>query len=107
MSAFDSVWREQVRLYHQCVNEAVQHDCDPHRWTHVADTTPQTQYDAGVVIRLQAGALFTLCKDDQSVQHFVELAEVEDPGPKRNIIGRETPKSIAFEVDQGLAMQLT
>lgn len=52
---------------------------DPDGRGDVTDTGPHAHHGAGVVVSLQGRALLALGQDNRSIQHFVELGQVEDP----------------------------
>lgn len=72
----------EVCTDHHGVNTRVDEDKHPNRRRHVTHASPHTHHGTGVVVSLERGAQLALGQDDESVENFVELAEVEDPAVK-------------------------
>ena len=51
----------------------------PDRWGHVSNASPHGKHGSSMVVCLEEGGLFTLGKNDGSVEDLVELGEVKDP----------------------------
>lgn len=49
---------------------------------HVANASPHAEHGTHVMIDLQRAGSLALHQDDQGVEDFIELAEVEHPAPK-------------------------
>lgn len=64
---------------HESVDEGVDQDKDPDGNGHVANASPHAKHGTSVVVGLESRAVLALSEDDEGVQDFVELAEVEDP----------------------------
>lgn len=61
-------------------------DEHPYRRRHVAHASPHGQHGAGVVILLESGATLSFDENDDGVEDFVELGEVEPPAPERKTL---------------------
>ena len=78
----------------------------PDRRAHVSNSGPHTQHCAGMMVSLQRGAPLAFGEDDERVDDFVELADVEHPAPERQTLVPQSPEvsrvwiSIVAHVDQ-------
>ena len=73
----------RVEAYHHGVDAGVNLDEHPDRRRHVAHSSPHGQHGAGVVVLLESGATLSLNQNDDGVEDFIELGEVEPPTPER------------------------
>lgn len=64
------------------MDEAVDKDKHPDRWTHVTNSSPHAKHRSTVVVCLQSLTPPTLGNDDSGVQDLIEFADVEHPSPK-------------------------
>lgn len=109
---------------HHGMNTRVDEDKHPNRRRHVTHASPHTHHGTGVMVSLERGAQLALGQDDESVENFVELAEVEDPAVKgeafvpdpaqigaagssicgeRDVVGVGQPPSLILAVVHGVA----
>lgn len=70
------------RTNHQGVNQGVDPHEHPNGRAHEADASPHAEHCTGVVVGLQSGAALALGDDDEGVQDFVELGQVEPEAPE-------------------------
>lgn len=96
----------------------------PDRCGHVAHTGPHAHHGASMVVSLQRGAKLALGQDDEGIEDFIELAQVEDPAVEgqslvpdatrvratgssitgeRNIAGVRHPLAISLIVEDGIS----
>lgn len=61
------------------MNTRVEEDKDEDGRAHVPDTDPHADDGSGVMVALQVARLLALHQDDDGIDDFVKLAEVEDP----------------------------
>lgn len=61
------------------MDERVEEAEDPDGRGHVTNTTPHSQHSSRVVVGLERRAHLALGENDQGVEDFVELAEIENP----------------------------
>lgn len=73
---------------------------------HVANARPHAQHGTGVVVRLQSGATLALQNDDDGVEHFVELGQVEDPPPEGKTLIPHTAKVIRLRQTMGIQLDV-
>jgi hypothetical protein len=77
------VLRSKSRItYHHSVNTRVDQNEHPDGRGHEAHTSPHGQHSAGMVVLLERGATLAFYEDDNRVEDFVELGEVEPPAPE-------------------------
>lgn len=68
--------------YHECVNEAIEHDEQPDGTAHVSNASPHAEHGSKVVKGLQCCRSLAFCQNDNCVDYLVELAQVEKPAPE-------------------------
>lgn len=64
------------------MNAAVDKGEHPDRRAHKPDTSPHAQHRSSVVVGLQSRTPLPLSDNDESIEHFIKLANVEPPTPK-------------------------
>lgn len=65
------------------MNTRVEKHKDKDGRAHVPNTDPHADNRSGVVVALQVAGLLALHQDDDGINDFVKLAEIEDPSVKR------------------------
>lgn len=60
----------------------IDEDEHPDRRAHESDAGPHTQHRSRMVVGLEGRRSLALGQNDQRVDDFVELADVEDPAPE-------------------------
>lgn len=120
----DTVSKVWTCTDHHSMNARVDEDKHPNGRRHVTHASPHTHHGTGVVVCLERGAQLALGQDDEGVEDFIELAQVEDPSvegeafvpdatqvgaawsfiyPECNIVGVRQPPSLILTIVDGIA----